>query len=156
MRTALWLAGCAVVLAVSSVAADDKDTIDPAKMVGTWKYVSGEKNGEKVDADRLKDQTVIITKDKITLKGEQTFVMKYTIDAKKKPAAIKMEMTESPFEAKNPEKFARDLAARINQLMKDPQLRERFGKAGRKCAEENFSWAAIAEKTKKLYETSKR
>jgi uncharacterized protein (TIGR03067 family) len=99
MRTALWLAGCAVVLAVSSVAADDKDTIDPAKMVGTWKYVSGEKNGEKVDADRLKDQTVIITKDKITLKGEQTFVMKYTIDAKKKPAAIKMEMTESPFGA---------------------------------------------------------
>jgi len=66
------------------------------------------------------------------------------------------QMNESPFEATNPEKFARDLAARINQLMKDPQLRERFGKAGRKRAEENFSWAAIAEKTKKLYETLKR
>jgi len=65
------------------------------------------------------------------------------------------QMHESPFEATNPEKFARDLARRINQLMKDPQLRERFGKAGRKRAEENFSWAAIAEKTKKLYETLK-
>jgi len=65
------------------------------------------------------------------------------------------QMHESPFEATNPEKFARDLAARINQLMKDPQLRERFGKAVRKRAEENFSWAAIAEKTKKLYETLK-
>src|SRR6266702_8193837 len=63
---------------------------------------------------------------------------------------------ESPFEATNPERFARDLAVRINQLMKDRQLRERFGKAGRKRVEENFSWAAIAEKTKKLYETLKR
>src|SRR5204862_1116783 len=59
------------------------------------------------------------------------------------------QMKESPFEPTNPEKFARDLAARINKLMRDPQLRERFGKAGRKRVEENFSWAAaIAEKTK--------
>jgi len=66
------------------------------------------------------------------------------------------QMDESPFEATNPEKFARDLAARINQLMKDQQLREQFGTGGRKRAEENFSWAAIAAKTKKLYETLKR
>ena len=66
------------------------------------------------------------------------------------------QMTESPFEPTNPEKFARDLAARINQLMKDRRLRERFGKAGRKLVEENFGWAAIAEKTKRLYETLKR
>jgi starch synthase len=65
------------------------------------------------------------------------------------------QMKESPFEATNPEKFVRDLAARVNQLMRDPQLRERFGKAGRKRAEENFSWAAIAAKTKALYETLK-
>ena len=61
------------------------------------------------------------------------------------------QMKESPFEATNPEKFARDLASRINQLMRDRQLRERFGKAGRKRAEENFSWTAIAAKTKALY-----
>ena len=66
------------------------------------------------------------------------------------------QMKESPFEATNPEKFARDLAEGINQLMRDQQLRERFGKAGRKRAEENFSWAAIAAKTKKLYDTLKR
>jgi len=63
------------------------------------------------------------------------------------------QMKESPFEATNPEKFARDLAARINQLMKDQQLREEFGKAGRKRAEEKFSWTAIAQKTKALYAT---
>ena len=68
------------------------------------------------------------------------------------------QMNESPFEATNPEEFARDLATRINQLMNDRQLRQRFGKAGRKRAEENFAWAAIAEKTKALrdVETLKR
>jgi alpha-maltose-1-phosphate synthase len=66
------------------------------------------------------------------------------------------QMKKSPFEATNPEKFARDLARRVNQLMRDPQLRDRFGKAGRKRVEQHFSWAAIAEKTKALYEALKR
>jgi alpha-maltose-1-phosphate synthase len=61
------------------------------------------------------------------------------------------QMKESPFEAIDPERFARDLAQRVNELMRDRQLRKRFGKAGRKRVEENFSWAAIAEKTKMLY-----
>ena len=63
------------------------------------------------------------------------------------------QMKESPFEPTNPEKFSRDLAARINQLMKDRPLREKFGRAGRKRAEEKFSWSAIAEKTKMLYKS---
>jgi glycogen synthase len=63
------------------------------------------------------------------------------------------QMKESPFEPVNPEKFARDLATRINQLMADPKLREKFGEAGRKRAEEKFSWSAIAWKTKALYAT---
>ena len=61
------------------------------------------------------------------------------------------QMKESPFEAMDPEKFARDLATRVNELMRDPELRERFGKAGRKRVEERFGWSAIAEKTKALY-----
>ena len=65
------------------------------------------------------------------------------------------QMKESPFEATNPEKFERELAARVNLLMKDRQLRQRFGRAGRKRAEESFSWAAIAAKTKALYESLK-
>src|SRR5438067_7421838 len=63
------------------------------------------------------------------------------------------QMKESPFDPLNPEKFSRDLAARINQLMKDRHLREKFGKAGRKRAEESFSWSAIAKKTIALYES---
>jgi alpha-maltose-1-phosphate synthase len=60
---------------------------------------------------------------------------------------------EPPFEPREPEKFERDLAARINQLMADPALSEKFGRAGRKRAEEKFGWPAIAEQTKALYET---
>jgi starch synthase len=66
------------------------------------------------------------------------------------------QMTESPFEATKPEKFARDLARRVNELMSDPQLRERFGRAGRQRVEQHFGWSAIAEKTKALYKTLKR
>jgi starch synthase len=62
------------------------------------------------------------------------------------------QMKESPFEPMDPAKFSRDLATRINQLMKDKNLREKFGKAGRKRAEKNFSWSIIAEKTKDLYQ----
>src|SRR5437867_825802 len=61
------------------------------------------------------------------------------------------QMKESPFEPRRPEEFSRDLAAKINQLMTDPRLREKFGKAGRKRAEKKFSWSAIAQKTKALY-----
>jgi starch synthase len=66
------------------------------------------------------------------------------------------QMDRSPFEPREPEKFARDLAARINQLMADPELCEKFGRAGRKRAEEKFGWGAIARETKALYETLKR
>ena len=66
------------------------------------------------------------------------------------------QMSESPFEPRDPEKFARDLAARINQLMADPALREKFGRAGRKRAEEKFAWSKIAEQTKTLYDSLKR
>ena len=66
------------------------------------------------------------------------------------------QMEESRFELTSPERFARDLAVKINQLMKDPELRKKFGKAGRKRVEEKFSWSAIARKTKALYETLKR
>jgi glycogen synthase len=66
------------------------------------------------------------------------------------------QMQESPFEPLDPEKFSHDLAAKINELMKDRDLREKFGQAGRKRAVEKFSWSAIAQKTKALYETLTR
>jgi len=63
------------------------------------------------------------------------------------------QMTESPFEPVNPEKFSRDLATRINEIMADPAKQQAFGNAGRQRAIDTFSWASIAKQTKALYET---
>lgn len=61
------------------------------------------------------------------------------------------QMSESPFEATEPEAFAADLAAKVNLLMADPALAATMGAAGRKRAEELFGWDAIARKTERLY-----
>jgi glycogen synthase len=63
------------------------------------------------------------------------------------------QFNESPFEAVNPDQFSRDLADRINRLIADPALRKRMGQAGRRRAEEMFSWEAIARQTYQLYES---
>ncbi|CAN5409757.1 glycogen synthase [soil metagenome] len=59
---------------------------------------------------------------------------------------------ESPFTPTDPDKFSRDLAARINELMRNEPLRYHMGKTGRKRAIETFSWEAIARETHSLYE----
>ncbi len=63
------------------------------------------------------------------------------------------QMQEPPFEPMHPDRFARDLAARINQLMAQPDLRARFARAGRQRAADCFSWRAIAKQTQQLYES---
>jgi glycogen synthase len=63
------------------------------------------------------------------------------------------QMHRSPFEATHPEQFARDLAARINELMADPALRASMAATGRQRVEEVFGWDAIARQTVALYES---
>ncbi len=50
-----------------------------------------------------------------------------------------------------PEQFARDLAAKIADLLGDPEKCRRFGAAGRRRVEEKFAWSAIADQTIALY-----
>ena len=52
----------------------------------------------------------------------------------------------------DPDKFSRDLAEKVNELMADPEKARRFGDAGRKRVEEKFAWAAIADQTIALYQ----
>src|SRR5438105_14969791 len=106
MKAVMTWMGCILVVALCALAATGRgqegkaDPFDAAKLVGTWKYLAGEKKGEKVEEARLKGQTVTITREAITLKGEAgKFVMMYDLDTKKKPVTIKMVMTESPFGA---------------------------------------------------------
>jgi alpha-maltose-1-phosphate synthase len=51
----------------------------------------------------------------------------------------------------HPDQFARDLAAKISELIDDPAKCRRFGEAGRRRAEEKFSWSRIADQTIDLY-----
>jgi starch synthase len=52
---------------------------------------------------------------------------------------------------RDPRGFAHDIALRVNRLLADPSLAERFGKAGRRRAVAEFSWDAIAAQTAALY-----
>lgn len=52
-----------------------------------------------------------------------------------------------------PDQFARDLAAKVSDLLANPEKARRFGQAGRKRVEEHFSWTAIADQTIDLYQT---
>jgi alpha-maltose-1-phosphate synthase len=63
------------------------------------------------------------------------------------------QLKESPFEPIDPRRFSADLAAAINRLLRDDELRERMATAGRKRVEERFSWSAIAERTAALYQS---
>jgi uncharacterized protein (TIGR03067 family) len=101
MRRSAILGLGVLILFLTAVSADDKDKdkkkLDPEKLIGTWTFVSGEKSGTKLDADSLKKDSVVIAKDKLTLKGEMgDFIMKYSLDTKKDPAEIKLEITEGP------------------------------------------------------------
>jgi alpha-maltose-1-phosphate synthase len=55
-------------------------------------------------------------------------------------------------EPADPEGFARDLAARINDLLADPARADAMGEAGRRRVVERFSWPAIARQTVAVYE----
>ena len=71
--------------------------LDVEKLVGQWTFVSIERDGQKSPDERLKGK-VIITKDTLTLKtNEGDFVMKHVVDPAKKPAAIALTITQSPF-----------------------------------------------------------
>ncbi|MGK0253737.1 MAG: starch synthase [Mariniflexile sp.] len=60
---------------------------------------------------------------------------------------------EAPFEPINPDKFSRDLAQGINDLIKNDELRNTMAKNGRKRVEDYFDWVAIAKQVQDLYKS---
>ena len=53
---------------------------------------------------------------------------------------------------RDPERFAADIADRVNALLADPPRARAMGAAGRRRAVERFDWAAIAAQTVAIYE----
>jgi alpha-maltose-1-phosphate synthase len=64
---------------------------------------------------------------------------------------VDLALREGTFEPADPAAFSKGLAAAINRVALDPSLRERLGSDGRRRVEEQFSWAAIAQRTLELY-----
>jgi starch synthase len=54
---------------------------------------------------------------------------------------------------RDPDRFARNIAERVNRLLEDPAEARRMGAAGRLRAVEEFSWATVAERVDALYRT---
>jgi starch synthase len=51
----------------------------------------------------------------------------------------------------DPNQFAKDLGAKVTELLGDPEKCKRFGEAGRQRVEEIFSWTSVAAQTVDLY-----
>ncbi|WP_347107472.1 glycogen synthase [Paenarthrobacter sp. S56] len=51
----------------------------------------------------------------------------------------------------DPEKFVNDFAAALNEVVSDPARARHMGAAGRRRAEEHFSWESITETTLEVY-----
>ena len=51
----------------------------------------------------------------------------------------------------DPDRFVADLARVLTETLADPEAAKRMGRAGRERAEREFSWAAIAAQTERLY-----
>lgn len=47
----------------------------------------------------------------------------------------------------------RDIADRVEQVLADPRLAQRLGDAGRRLAEERYSWAVVTDRLERFYET---
>jgi starch synthase len=75
----------------------------------------------------------------VVVDGETGYLVPFEVDA----------VTGFPV---NPDQFARDLGAKVSELLADPDKCRRFGDAGRERVERIFSWTAIAGQTIALYD----
>lgn len=64
---------------------------------------------------------------------------------------VNLDLKAGTFDPVSADQFSHNLAAAINQVALDAEVRTTFGKNGRKRVEEHFSWTAIAHKTLDLY-----
>ena len=64
---------------------------------------------------------------------------------------VDLKLKEGTFDPIDPPAFSAGLAAAINRVALDDDLRARFERAGRRRVEDHFSWTAIAQRTLDLY-----
>lgn len=76
---------------------------DASRLAGTYEIISGEKNGQKIDADRLAEVKVRIGADAITTydkDSKELYAAAYELDMKREPWRILMTATLAPADGK--------------------------------------------------------
>lgn len=102
MRSVITLGLTALVLLAARVRADEPkkdDKAEAAKLVGVYEIVGGEKDGQKIEAGRLKEVTVRIAANAITTfdkDKKEVYVATYELDTSRKPCRITLTATVTP------------------------------------------------------------
>jgi glycosyltransferase involved in cell wall biosynthesis len=63
------------------------------------------------------------------------------------------QQSEAPFEPVDPDKFARDLAKGVNDVINNKEMQKSMALKGRKRVEDTFDWSAIAQQIETLYKS---
>lgn len=101
MKT-LGVLGSTVVMLMSTqtYAADEKEGKDASSaLLGSYTLVAGEKNGQRIPAERVQGSTASITENTITTfdkDQKETYAVTYTLDKSQKPWRITMTSTLAP------------------------------------------------------------
>lgn len=66
---------------------------------------------------------------------------------------VDLPLKAGTFDPVDPARYSTDLAAAINRVALDPELRQKFERNGRQRVEDHFSWTAIAHRTLDLYQS---
>ena len=64
---------------------------------------------------------------------------------------VPFETAEGDITPRDPQAFVDGIAARVNELVADPDRAAAMGRAGRERAVREFDWSAIARQTSELY-----
>jgi uncharacterized protein (TIGR03067 family) len=100
---AVLLPAAAFALAAILARSEEPARGPAAKLLGTWTIASGEKDGQKEPAERLKGTEVQITKDTIIVTGRDaahSYKASYKLDLKHRPHAITMKALDGPDKGK--------------------------------------------------------
>ncbi len=69
---------------------------NPKALVGQWKITSGTRSGNEIGEDRLPPLVKITAKEITIAAGDDPFVFSYTVDAKKSPVTIDLNIEAGP------------------------------------------------------------
>lgn len=102
MKYLATLSLVSLTLFAANLSAADKTPVttpDNSKLAGAYHIVSGERSGQPIPAERLRQINVRISKDKFTTLDQaekEIYVATYTIDKSKTPWRISMTATVTP------------------------------------------------------------